>query len=108
MRSTSGILFCRRSFDASTGGASPKRPELFDRAGAVARVMIVRESENLNFPLVDFFQHPNPFDEVRRPVLDNLVPRFGFFLDSLAVSEPAHIRKIRSDWVEAIEELPGP
>lgn len=65
--------------------------------------MVVGKGENLNFAFVNFSQDLDPVAQVRCPVQDDFVPRFGFFLDALAVADPADIRKIRSDRIEALE-----
>lgn len=76
--------------------------------GAVSRVVIVGERENLNLPLMNRLQHLNPLGQLRPTVHDDLVPYFRLLLDSFPISKPANIRKVGCDGVELLEPLCGP
>src|SRR6267143_6616212 len=80
----------------------PQVPKEFCCRWPMPAVMVIRKCKNLQ----DFgvarqrFEYLNPVFQITRAINDCSVPCRGLLLNSLAVSKPANISKVRCDQIE--------
>ncbi len=49
----------------------------------------------------------DPFSQFSSSVDDDVVPRFGYFLDAFAVAQPADVGKVSRDGVNPLDKFGG-
>lgn len=99
-------LFALRACRNSEGHSSPLLPQLVEQLHSrrsITRIVIVGIGEHRNPASGDFVDYVDPFPKVRAPVNDGLVPNLRPFLDSLSISNPTNVGKIRCDRVHSLE-----